>query len=146
MNHSYPDRRQTGSMMLEALISILLFSLGILGLVGLMSATTAKAGDAKYRADASLLADQLIGQMWTSDRTQATLQGNFASPSGTKYQSWASGVAATLPGVTAALVPTVVVSSVTATAVPSSYVTITIQWQAPNETKSHRYVSVAQII
>ncbi len=138
--------KQAGSMMIEALISILIFSLGILSLVGLLSVSTNKAGDAKYRADASLLTNQLIGQMWSSNRAQVTLQGNFSSPAGTAYVAWASQVAATLPGVTPALMPTVAVSAVTATAVPSSYVTITVQWKAPNDANPHRYVSVAQIL
>ncbi len=138
--------KQAGSMVLEALISIVIFSVGILGLVGLLSATTNKAGDAKYRADASLLANQLIGQMWGSDRTQTVLQNNFSSPAGQAYVAWASQVASALPGVTAALMPTVAISSVNATAVPSSYVTITMQWKAPNDAHPHRYVSIAQIL
>lgn len=138
--------RQAGALIIEALISIVIFSIGILALVGLLSATTNKAGDAKYRADASLLANQLIGQMWASDRTQAVLQNNFSSPAGPAYVAWASQVASALPGVTPTLMPTVAVSSVTATAVPSSYITITMQWKAPTDAHPHRYVSIAQIL
>lgn len=143
--HAMPHH-QTGSVLLEALISILIFSIGVLALIGTSTISTTKAGDAKYRVDASLLANELIGQMWVSDRTQATLQTNFNSPGGGGYTAWASHVQATLPGVVGALLPTVAVSAVNSTTTPSSYVTIQIQWQAPSDKTPHRYVAVAQVL
>ncbi len=67
-----PDSRlhrragQAGSVILEAMIAILLFSIGILGLIGMQTAAVSNVSDAKYRSDASFLADQVIGQMWAS--------------------------------------------------------------------------------
>ena len=72
--HFHQTRRQSGVMLIEALIALLIFSVGILGIVGMQSAAVQASGDAKYRSDAALLANQLIGRMWVSDRTQATLQ------------------------------------------------------------------------
>jgi len=72
-------RRQSGVMLIEALIAILIFSIGILGIVGLQSSAVKASTDAKYRSEAALLANELIGRMWASDRTQATLQAAFAS-------------------------------------------------------------------
>ncbi len=144
--------RQAGSMVIEAMVSILLFSIGILALIGTATTATTNVGEAKYRVDASLLAEQLIGQMWASNRTQTALQAQFGSPSGAAYLTWAqSSVAAALPGVAPNLMPTVSVSAVApavATMPPapnSSYVTITIQWQAPADKAPHRYVAVTQI-
>jgi type IV pilus assembly protein PilV len=139
-------------MLLEALVAIVIFSFGVLALVGLQAVAVKVTSDAKYRSDAALLANQLIGQMWTSDRTQATLQTNFSSPSGVGYQAWAGSgstpasgtVMQALPGAQATP-PTVVIAPVTATAVPTSLVTITIFWQPPNDPDQHRYVTVAQI-
>lgn len=149
MHQSLPHK-QTGSMLLEGLISILLFSIGILAIVGLQAASIKMVGDAKYRSDASQLADQLIGQMWSNDRTVATLQSNFSSnPAGTLYINWASSVNATLPGVSgvAANQPTVAFTTNTLTATPSSIATITIYWSSPKEpVKAHKHVVVAQII
>lgn len=142
-------------MLLEALIAILIFSLGILAIVGLQAASIKSAGDAKYRSDASLLANQLIGQMWVSDRTPSALQNNFQGGQGTDgsaYTAWLADVNSTLPGVSGVTVnkPIVTVSSVTATSPPSSVVTITLFWSTqsqPSQTHSlaHKYVSVAQI-
>jgi type IV pilus assembly protein PilV len=163
MKHSFPQAgRQSGVMLIEALIALLIFSIGILGIVGLQASAAKASGDAKYRSDASLLANELIGRMWASDRTQATLQTAFASPNGVAYQNWAyAGVLSGSPGTTtapavgtvlnalpgaAANLPTVViVSSGTETLVASNIVTITVSWKAPNDTAVHNYVAVARI-
>lgn len=64
------SKPQTGSALLEALIAVLLFSFGILGIVA-MQATAAKlVADSRYRIEASLLADELMGRIW-SDITNA---------------------------------------------------------------------------
>lgn len=156
-----PDER--GVMLIEALIAILVFSIGILGLIGLQGAAAKASVDARYRSEAALLANELIGQMWASDRTQATLQANFASAAGTKFQAWAwkgsiaaspgtqtaSGAAAgtvyaKLPGA-AANPPTVVIAASAGTAVPTSQVTITIFWTVPGEGVTHQYKAIAQV-
>jgi type IV pilus assembly protein PilV len=147
--------KNAGFMLLEALLAIVIFSFGVLALVGLQAFAVKATSDAKYRSDAALLANQLIGQMWTSNRTQATLQTNFSSPSGVGYQAWAGTggtnstpaagtVLQALPGAQAAN-PTVVIAPITTTAVPTSLVTITIFWQPPNDPDQHKYVTVAQI-
>ena len=141
-------KQQTGSMLLEALIAILIFSMGILAVVGLQAASIKNAGDAKYRSDASLLANQLVGQMLVGNRaTLATLQANFQSPNGPAYISWLNGVAAALPGASA-VPPTVVIAQTASTSAgtPSKQATITIRWNAPSEAPgAHTYTTVAQI-
>ena len=152
--------RQTGSMLLEGLIAILIFSVGILAIVGMQAAAIKASSDAKYRSEAGLLANEIIGRMWVSDRTQATLQTAFSSPGGTAYQAWAWGgsastsgtqtapasgtVLGTLPG-SQGNPPTVAIVSITTTTPPSSQVTITVFWQAPGDTTAHRYTTIAQI-
>jgi type IV pilus assembly protein PilV len=55
---------QSGVVMLEALISILLFSLAVVAIVGLQAAMVTNTTGAKFRADASHIAQQRIGLMW----------------------------------------------------------------------------------
>jgi type IV pilus assembly protein PilV len=55
---------QKGIVLLEALIAILIFSIGILGAVGLQASMIKANSDAKYRAEAGFLAEQRISQMW----------------------------------------------------------------------------------
>ena len=141
-------RSQAGSMLLEAFIAILIFSMGILAIVGMQASAIKSSADAGYRSEASLLANELIGTMWVSDRTTPdptrpalTLQTNFQGTAGTGgvgYTSWYSSVQALpLPGA-AANPPTVTVDPV------SGLVQVTIFWQAPDSVV-HNYALIAQI-
>lgn len=55
---------QQGATLIEALIAILIFSIGILATVGLQAMALQSTTDAKYRADASFLANQTLGRVW----------------------------------------------------------------------------------
>lgn len=55
---------QSGVVMLEALISILLFSLAVVAIVGLQAVMVTNTTGSKFRADASHIAQQRIGLMW----------------------------------------------------------------------------------
>ena len=57
---------QRGSFLLEALVSVLIVALGILGLVGLQARAIQNVDDAQYRSEAAFLANDAVGQMWTS--------------------------------------------------------------------------------
>lgn len=127
-------------MLLEALIAILIFSIGILSIVGMQASAVKASSEAKFRSDASLLGNELIGQMWVSD--PATLQTDFSDPSGAKYAIWLANVQTALPGITGSSnLPTVNVAA-------DGTTTISIFWKLPSEPSSapaHNYVLVAQI-
>lgn len=55
---------EQGVVLLESLIAILIFSLGVLGIVGLQGTMIKNTSDAKYRSEASYIAQQKIGEMW----------------------------------------------------------------------------------
>lgn len=156
------SRSQSGVMLIEALLAILIFSIGVLGIIALQGSAIKASTDAKYRSEAALLANDLIGRMWAGDRTQATLQAAFSSDAnGPTYQQWAwVGGISTAPGTQAApapgtvlrtlpgastYLPTVTVVASAGTAVPSSLVTIRIFWQVPGTVEVHNYVTTAQI-
>lgn len=131
--------KQSGMLLIEAMIAILIFTVGILGMVGLQATVVKQVTDAKFRSDASMLVNQLIGTMWVSDRTTGTLQTRF-NTGGVGYSAWLASVSASLPGV-AANPPTVAISD-------SGIATVTIRWLAPSEAATataHRYVVIAQI-
>ncbi|HUW80257.1 MAG TPA: hypothetical protein VMV54_05085 [Acidocella sp.] len=137
---SHSPNRQSGSMLLETMVALLIFSLGILAIVGMQATSIKLAGDAKYRTDASLLANQLIGEMWVGDRSVTALQTNFSSPGGAAYMSWLSGVQAALPGA-GANPPTVTVNG-------NNLVTVRVFWKAPGDGASaaaHAQTVIAQI-
>jgi len=131
---------QRGSVILEALISMLLFSIGILAIVGLQAVSIKNVAAAKYRTDASLLVNQVIGQMWVSNKANATLVANFSSPAGANYATWASAVAQALPGVSGipANAPTIAIDA-------NNNATVTVFWQAPDEADTHNYTAIAVV-
>lgn len=150
--------RQSGVMLLEALIAILVFSLGILGLVSLQASTVQAGRDAQYRSQASALAGDLVGQMWASDRVGANLQTNFQGDGeqvgptnvvsdGAAYTAWAGRVASQLPG-TVDFPPVVQVTpGVVGPPATATQVSVTVRWRAPNEDAgNHAYLVTFQII
>lgn len=153
--NSPPIRAERGIMLLEALIAILIFSLGILALIALQATSVQITSDAKYRTDATLLANRLIGQMWTSNDSLATLQTDFQT-GGTAYNAWLADVSKRdggLPGVVAAsagvnsTLPTVTVD--TTPGATAGQVTITLFWRTPDmpaNKDGHRHVVVTQIV
>ena len=56
-------KQQRGVMLIEALIAILIFSLGILGMVAMGSVAIAAQSDAQYRTDAANYANEIVSQM-----------------------------------------------------------------------------------
>lgn len=148
-------RTLAGFMLLEVLVALLVFSLGVLGLVGLQANAIKQSGQAKYRADAALLADELIGTMWVGNRTPAALQAAYGSTPSAEYAAWLAKVGTTLPGADS-YAPTVTVTQVnpvaagpgTVVLTPSSRVAITMRWKAPGESASdpaHSLVILTQI-
>ena len=63
---------QKGVVIFEAMIALLIFSMGILALVGLQAAMIKNTSDNKYRADASFLAQERIGRMWADPNNLGT--------------------------------------------------------------------------
>ena len=139
--------KQRGMLLLEALIAILIFSLGILGIIGLQAMSVQQSTDARYRSTASQLADQLMGQMWVMGaRNVATLQAQYNTCSGSScpgYTTWANTVKDALPGVTLTGTTKPVVNVDAA-----GIITITLYWRAPTEDAAaspHRYDLQGQI-
>jgi type IV pilus assembly protein PilV len=62
--------RQRGVVLLEALVAVLLFSMGVLALVGLQAAMSKNTADARYRSEASFIAQRELAAIWGID-TQA---------------------------------------------------------------------------
>lgn len=111
-----PDR---GSALVEVLVSVLLFSVGILALVRLLGTAVKDAGEIEYRAQAATLADEQIGRMWV-DRANL---GSYVV---------ANAALADLP------------SGTRTVAVNANVVTVTIGWQPPGA-PAHNHVVVATL-
>lgn len=64
---------QGGFALIEALIAILIFSLGVLALIGLQAVSTQSTTVAKARVDAGLVASQRIAEIWDDLANIATM-------------------------------------------------------------------------
>ena len=134
MTRDVRPARQRGVLLLEALIGILLFSIGILAVVALQASATKAVTQAKFRSDASLLADQIIGQIWANRTNAAAYVYPVGSPPA-DLAAWVNQVKARLPN--AAVYQPVVAIAPTTYAGPPAYtayqVTVTLSWQMPDE-------------
>ncbi len=79
---------QAGSFLLEALIGILIFSFGILGIVGLQAQSLRHTGESEYRAEAVYLANSLVSQMWADNPPVPIAAATYLHD---KYDSTAGG-------------------------------------------------------
>ena len=65
-------------MLIEAMVAILIFSLGILTVISLQATSIRLTDDARMRTTATLLANRLIGQMWVNGNTIADCRPELA--------------------------------------------------------------------
>lgn len=120
------SKAQKGIVILEALIALLIFSMGILALVGLQAAMIKNTSDNKYRADASFLAQERIGRMWTDP-------GNLANYACTNVASACADVSGVLPNGTR-----------TVTVAPRGLVTVNVAWRLPGS-DAHNFTTSTYI-
>jgi type IV pilus assembly protein PilV len=140
-------RSDAGVALLEALVSILIFSVAIIGLLGMQALSVKNSIDSKNRADASYFADQIIGRIWADRATIGAYAhhpaGAPCAPSGaasanTNVTLWLNAVARALPGAPANL------QQITVDAV-TNQVTVAVCWKLPQEPAYHNFVEVAQV-
>lgn len=91
---------QEGALLLEVLISILIFSFAILGLVALQARAVQYSVDAEDRNRAALLANELVAMMWS---LQSVNSGVLAA----EITAWQTKVRASLPPFNSSVVATV---------------------------------------
>lgn len=140
------SRAQGGAFLLEALIGILIFSLGVLGIVGLQARAVRFTTDAEYRAEAMYLANALISEMWTDDRSQLKVRYD-STLGGAGYAVFLNRVNTAFAG--AVVTPPVVnvdgpAPLPQANSTTSNVVQVTIRWQFPGDLE-HNYTTTGVI-
>jgi type IV pilus assembly protein PilV len=133
--------RQAGVMLLEALIALLIFSLGILAIVGMQATAIQDLGEAKYRTDAAFLANQVVADMWSNSSQLNTYAWGGAGAPPAQIQNWVATVYNRLPGASD-FPPIIAVGA-------NNTVTVTVRWQQARDKSTpappHRHTSVAYI-
>lgn len=138
-------------MLIEVLVSILIFSVAVIGLVGLQGNVIRAVRDSDYRAKASFLADQIVSRMWL-DRFNVPMYSLNAN------------AAACAPGANASANPVVTtwIADLTDPVNPGSLpgaanlqqqviigannaITVVLCWQSPQDAAPHNFTLTTQI-
>ena len=144
---------QKGSVLLESFIAIVLFSIGLLGLVGMQATALKNSAEAKHRAEAAYLANQIIGQMWADNpanlgsyahnTTGATCNFGGGASGNANVTAWLGSTAT--PGTVVGNLPGASAGRTQIAVGAGNVVTVTVCWQTPGQSIPHSYVGMAQI-
>jgi type IV pilus assembly protein PilV len=136
---------QQGVVLLEALIGILIFSLGVLALVAMQAVSISTVSNARYRTEAAFLANEIISEIWVDRGTAYSNVGNYVvtgnTAVGAPAQRWLAKVQTQLPG-TGTYPPEVAIIT---PATGGRQVTVTLRWKAPDALTPSNHVAVAFI-
>ena len=115
-------KSEQGVVLIEVMIAVLIFSMGILAVAGLQAAMVKNTSDSKYRADASFIAQQSLGKMW-ADPAHLSV-----------YAIGVEDISDVLPkGTREVTLP-----------IAGGEVKVEINWQVPGQ-DAHKYVTYARI-
>jgi len=77
---SFAMRLQQGSVLIESMVALVIFSMGVLALVGLQSAMIKNSSDNRYRAEAQLIAQTHIANMMALVEMRQTILPRWIRP------------------------------------------------------------------
>lgn len=130
------NKKQKGIFIMEAVVALLIFMVGILGIIKYQGETIIATTDAQNRITAAFLADSLIGDMWIQ---QAKIN-EIASKEGAIYQAWMTQANNYLPGINGGNDPTTTpIITVTNGLDGARSVSITIRWKLPSSDTISQY-------
>lgn len=130
MKKFHTNHPTTGMALVEVLVSVVLFSVGVLGLLAVHSRSAQFSGDSEDRSRAALLASELASNMWAQ---------NTVTLDATTIASWQSAVTDTSNGG--------LPNGSGSVSVNGSVATITVTWRAPwkSSSETNRYVTQVDI-
>jgi type IV pilus assembly protein PilV len=146
-----PAYAQRGASLLEALIAIVIFSIGLLGLLSLQANATTSSRAAEYRSEAIVLANEIIGTMWIDATNLAAYAHNgsgtsrcaptVAASSNANVTRWlgeftTAGSVRFLPGST---------SEAQQISISGRVVTVTLCWRDASDNEWRSFVATAEI-
>lgn len=127
---------------MEALIGLGIFSAGVFALIAMQAVAIGSVSDAKYRSEATLLAGQLVSQMWNDRANLSDYAFNGTGPVPIKLSAWNTAIAAGLPGLgSSSTLPSVILSPSGTT----TEVIITVRWQPKNTLTVRQHKTVTYI-
>jgi type IV pilus assembly protein PilV len=154
---------QRGFFLIEAMVAILIFALGILGLVAMGGAAIAAQTDAQYRTEAARFADEIASKISLNvDRSDAatiaaSLDAYQHQPGGADCQfsgnasanalvtAWVAEVSASGTGLPGATPTSQQIRIETTVAGGFNRVAVTLCWQAPNDKAARQHTLVTYV-
>ena len=136
---------QRGVVLLEALIGILIFSLGILALVAMQSLSISNVSNARYRMEAAFLANEILSSAWVDRGVNGANLPNYQYPGGNAAAlvTWVDKVNALMPQA-GAYPPSVQVAPIPGVA-SGRQLTVTVRWRAPDALAPSNHMAVGYI-
>lgn len=138
---------QSGMTLIEVMVSVLIFTLGVLGLVAVQARASQLVSDSEDRNRAALLGNEAIALLWQYipfETAPAALPGAVYTTWQNEVNKQVNGTAGTssgllgLPNGVGTITST---TSVNADGTLSVLYLISIQWQEPSVTTVNRYVT-----
>jgi len=129
-------RTMRGYVLLEALVALLIFSLGLLGMIGFQAASTRIASDSRFRTEAAILVDELISKMSVDQRSTVAAKYAYDSVSGVKGSASDAWFTDRVVGASKLPNATAKVDIANGAALDTLTVTVTLTWTMPGAVKT----------
>ena len=138
-------RYQGGGGLIEALISLVTISIGILGMIGMQAALLAENGESRVRMQAGFFATSILGMAAANPENVGCFIVNStqtvacsSTDAATQAANWSTQVSDALPG--SAAVPPLVAYDNT-----NGQLTVTLRWRMRGDTTVHNYIATTQV-
>lgn len=119
-------KSQSGVLLIEVMIAMLIFSFGLLGLAGLQAVSSQNSANAEERTRASMLANDIVSVMWVKKTLNPTAE----------ITTWQADVAdSTKSGLN---------NATGGVSIAANVATITVTWKSPSKKStenSNQYVT-----
>ncbi|MCL2298009.1 MAG: hypothetical protein FWC38_01380 [Proteobacteria bacterium] len=135
-----------GSSLVEVLVSVLIFSCGMLAMAGLQAVSFKNTGDVQYRAEAIHLVNAYVGKI--KAMTPAAMSGgagqvaSLFESGGNEFGLFENELTKKLPGAGAPVVHFMADANLPG---ETRLVEITVTWQTPGENAIRRYTQTSVI-
>lgn len=138
------QRNQGGVMLLEAMIGILIFSLGVLALVAMQAVSISNVSNARFRSEAAFLANEILSQAWVDRGPNASNLSTYRWPGGNAtVNAWRVKVEQLLPQ--ADIYPPTITQAAIPGMTRGQQLTVTIQWKAPDALTPSNHVAIGYV-
>ena len=138
-------RYQAGAGLIESLISLVILSVGMLGLIAMQAFLIQENSDSRTRMEAGFFATSLLGNAAADAAHAGCFIVNSAATAPctsvdarAQATQWINDVLAALPS--AAALPPVVAYDAT-----NGQMSVTLRWQPHGDTTIHNYVAISQV-